>query len=70
RIVLLCFIVAAPVAWYIASHWLGQFVNRITLPWWMFLVVLAIIMSITIAIVSVRSWTAANANPSEELNQE
>ncbi|MBO5846532.1 MAG: ABC transporter permease, partial [Bacteroidales bacterium] len=70
RIVLLCFIVAAPVAWYIASHWLGQFVNRITLPWWMFLVVLAIIMSITIAIVSVRSWAAANANPSEELNQE
>ena len=66
-IVVMCFVVAAPVAYYITSRWLEQFVNRITMPLWVYPVVLLLIMTITVLIVSLRSWKAANENPVEVL---
>ena len=66
-IVGICFVVAAPIAWYITSRWLEQFANRITMPLWVYLVVLLLIMTITVLIVSLRSWKAANENPVEVL---
>lgn len=66
-IVGICFVVAAPIAWYITSRWLEQFVNRITMPLWVYPVVLLLIMTITVLIVSLRSWKAANENPVEVL---
>ena len=66
-IVGICFVVAAPVAYYITSRWLEQFVNRITMPLWVYPVVLLLIMTITVLIVSLRSWKAANENPVEVL---
>jgi putative ABC transport system permease protein len=66
-IVVMCFVVAAPVAYYITSRWLEQFVNRITMPLWIYPVVLLLIMTITVLIVSLRSWKAANENPVEVL---
>jgi putative ABC transport system permease protein len=66
-IVGICFVVAAPIAWYITSRWLEQFVNRIIMPLWIYPVVLLLIMTITVLIVSLRSWKAANENPVEVL---
>ena len=66
-IVGICFVVAAPVAYYITSRWLEQFVNRITMPLWVYPVVLLLIMTITVLIVALRSWKAANENPVEVL---
>ena len=64
-IMLCCFVVAAPVAWYICDRWLQQFANRIAMPWWLFALVLLIIMVVTLSLVTLRSWKASHENPSE-----
>lgn len=64
-IMLCCFVVAAPVAWYICDRWLQQFANRIAMPWWLFALVLLIIMVVTLSLVTLRSWKASHENPAE-----
>ena len=65
KLVLVGFLVAAPVAWIIVSRWLEQFANRITVPWWVFIVSLMAVLALTVTLVSLRSWKAASENPSE-----
>jgi putative ABC transport system permease protein len=60
-----CFVVAAPVAWYITSRWLESFANRIDSPWWIYLVALAVVLAVTVALVTLRSWKAATENPAD-----
>ena len=64
-IMLCCFVVAAPVAWYICDRWLQQFANRIAMPWWLFALVLLIIMVATLSLVTLRSWKASHENPAD-----
>ena len=64
-IIVLCFVVAAPVAWLIADNWLQQFVNRIELTIWLPLAVLVAVAVVTAALVSVRSLKAATENPAD-----
>ncbi len=60
-----CFVVAAPVAWYITSRWLEQFANRIAQPWWLYLAALVIVLAVTVGLVTLRSWRAATENPAD-----
>ena len=69
-IVAVCFCIATPIAWLMTSRWLQQFAHRIPVPFWIFPVVLAIILAITITIVSMRSLRAARTNPAEALKKE
>ena len=64
-IVLGCFVVAAPVAWYITSRWLEQFANRIASPWWIYVAALVVVLAVTVALVTLRSWKAATENPAD-----
>ena len=64
-IVLGCFVVAAPVAWYITSRWLEQFANRIAQPWWLYIAALLIVLAVTVGLVTLRSWKAATENPAD-----
>ena len=64
-IIVLCFMIAAPVAWLIADNWLQQFVNRIELAIWLPLSVLVAVAVVTAALVSVRSLKAATENPAD-----
>ena len=64
-IVLGCFVVAAPVAWYITSRWLEQFANRIASPWWIYVVALAVVLAVTVGLATLRSWKAATENPAD-----
>ena len=60
-----CFVVAAPVAWYITSRWLEQFANRIAQPWWLYIAALLIVLAVTVGLVTLRSWKAATENPAD-----
>ena len=60
-----CFVVAAPVAWYITSRWLEQFANRIAQPWWLYIVAFAVVLVVTVGLVTLRSWKAATENPAD-----
>ena len=62
-LVLVSFVLAAPVAWMIVMRWLEQFANRIAMPWWIFIAALVVVLAITVALVTLRSWRAASENP-------
>ena len=64
-IVLGCFVVAAPVAWYITSRWLESFANRIASPWWIYVAALVVVLAVTVGLVTLRSWKAATENPAD-----
>ena len=60
----LCFVIAAPVARYAAERWLSQFASRIGMPYWIFFAAGALVIGLTAGLVTLRSWRAANENPS------
>src|SRR5699024_7304359 len=66
----LAFLVAVPIAWYVMSKWLDNFVHRITLQWWMFALAGLLGITITIAVISFQSIKAAMANPVDALRDE
>ncbi len=69
-IVAVCFVVAAPVAWYVVARWMERFVNRTDISWLIYLGALLLVLAITLALVTLRSWRAANENPSRVLGGE
>jgi putative ABC transport system permease protein len=67
RIVCICFVLAAPVAWYAVTRWLENFAYKTPLYWWVFVAAFAIVTVITLATVTFQNWRAANVNPVESL---
>lgn len=70
RIVLVCFVIATPVAWYGVKRWLDSFAYRTPVYWWVFMLALLILLTITFMTVSFQSWKAANANPVDSIKSE
>ena len=69
-IVAVCFCIAAPFAWMMTGRWLEQFAHRIPVPLWVFPAVLALLLAITVTVVTMRSLRTARLNPSEALKKE
>ena len=67
-IVLVCFIIACPIAVLVTSRWLQNFTDRITLYPWVFILVLLIMSVATSLIVTGVFYRRATANPQEGLN--
>ncbi|HEV8082620.1 MAG TPA: FtsX-like permease family protein, partial [Chitinophagaceae bacterium] len=66
----IAFVIATPVAWYFMNKWLQNFVFKIQLSWWIFII--GGIASIIIALLSVsfQAIKAAIANPVRSLRTE
>jgi putative ABC transport system permease protein len=69
-LILIAFIIAAPVSWYMMNGWLHHFTYRITVS--PFIFIAAALISITIAWVTVgyKSFRAALTNPVNSLRSE
>ena len=67
-IVLVCFIIACPIAVLVTSRWLQNFTDRITLSPWVFILALAVMAAATSLIVTGVFYRRATANPQEGLN--
>ncbi|MFZ1801204.1 MAG: ABC transporter permease [Chitinophagaceae bacterium] len=69
-LVIIGFLIAVPVSWFMMNHWLDNFVYRTNFSPWIF--VLAIVISIVIAWLAVgyKSIKAAIANPVKSLRSE
>ncbi|MDR1502255.1 MAG: ABC transporter permease [Prevotella sp.] len=70
KILVVCFILATPLSYYIINRWLENFAYRTPIHWWVFLTSGAIISLIVIATVSWQSWKTANMNPVDSLKNE
>jgi putative ABC transport system permease protein len=68
--VLIAFIIAAPVSWYVMNLWLENFAYRTGLSWWIFALAGLIAMAIALLTVSWQSLRAATRNPVEALRYE
>ena len=64
------FVIAAPVAYWLMTAWRKGFAYQAPVPVWIFLVALIVVAAITLAVVTLQSWRAANANPVESLKTE
>lgn len=70
KLVILALLIATPVAWYFMSSWLEDFVYRIDIPWWAFMLAGAGAIGIAFLTVSYQSIRAALANPVKSLKSE
>ena len=70
KLVVVAFLLASPIAWYVMNRWLEDFAYRIDIRWWVFLVAGAVAVLITLLTVSLQSLKAALANPVESLKVE
>jgi len=69
-LVLIAFVIAAPVAWYFLDKWLNEFAYRINMSWWLFVLAAAIVLLIALLTVAVQAIKAAVANPVKSLRTE
>jgi ABC-type antimicrobial peptide transport system permease subunit len=69
-LITIAFVIASPVAWYFMDKWLQDYVYRINISWWIFIV--GGISSIIIALITVsfQAIKAALANPVKSLKTE
>jgi putative ABC transport system permease protein len=67
KLVLLAFLLAAPVAWFAMNKWLEDFAYRISISWGVFLLAAFLALTITIITISFRAIRAATANPAATL---
>ena len=63
RILAVCFVLAAPAAYYAVNKWLENFAYKTPVYWWVFALSFALIFFITILTVTFQNWRTANENP-------
>ena len=70
RLVLVAFLIAAPIAGWAMSRWLNEFAYRISLQWWIFALAGTIAGAIALLTVGYQALKAAVANPVEALKSQ
>ena len=70
KLILLAFLIAAPIGWYAARQWLDTFVYRMDLSIWLFGLVGLSVSGIALLTVSFQSVKAALMNPVKSLRSE
>ena len=68
--VLIAFVFATPVVWYIMNEWLSEYSYRISLSPWIFAAAGLFCFLIALVTVFFQSWIAANINPAEKIKTE
>ncbi len=70
QLVLLAFVIAAPVAWFMMTEWLQDFEYRISLTWWIFAFSGLLAVIIATLTVSYQSLKTALINPVDSIRME
>ena len=70
KLVLLSFIVAAPVAWWAMYTWLKNYSYRVSIQWWVFAMAAVLSMGIAVLTVSYQAIRAGFSNPAKSLRSE
>jgi ABC-type antimicrobial peptide transport system permease subunit len=70
RLVIIAFLIAAPIAWWAMYKWLQSYPYRVSIQWWVFVLAGVLSMGIAVATVSWQAIRAAVANPARSLRSE
>ncbi len=70
RLIVIAFVIAAPIAWYIMHTWLEGFAYRTQISWWVFAVTIVGALGIACIAVGYQTIRAAVANPVKSLKAE
>ena len=70
KLVLIAFLIAVPLSWYITNLWLEDFAYRIPIKWWVFGLAGIVAIIVTVLTVSIQSIKAAISNPIKSLRTE
>ena len=70
QIVGACFLLSVPVAYYIIHEWQKSFVYKAPIGWWVYVSALALVLLITLSLVTSRSLKAAHENPADVVKGE
>lgn len=70
KLVLVAFLIAAPLAYWLMNKWLAGYSYRISIQWWVFALAGALSVFIALATVSFQAIKAAIANPVKALRSE
>ncbi len=68
--VLISFLIALPLGWWVMSHWLQQYAYKVTLNWEMFALATVLTLGIALIPVAMESTQAARRNPVKSLRAE
>lgn len=69
-LVVLAFLIAAPVAWWAAYKWLQNYAYKTNMSWWVFALSGLLMVTLAIVTLSIRTVRAAMANPVKALRSE
>ncbi len=69
-LILIAFIIAAPMAWFGMNKWLENFAYRTEISWWIFMLGISIMIIIALFTLCFKTIKAAMANPVESLRTE
>lgn len=68
--ILICFAVAAPIAWLFGNQTLKYFAERASINWWIFPISLLVVGGIMLGTVVLQGWLAARKNPAATIKTE
>jgi len=68
--VLIAFVVAVPVTWFVMNKWLQDFAYRINIQVWVFVLAGALAIIIALLTIGLQALKAAVANPVKSLRTE
>ena len=68
--VVVSFIIASPIAWYVMHKWLQNFAYKTEFSWWIFVLAGLIAFVIALMTVNLQSWYTATRNPVVALRNE
>ena len=64
------FVIAAPIGYYISEQWLQNFAEHTPIYWWLFPVAFFVVSIVVLFTVIVQSWRVATMNPVESIKTE
>ena len=70
KLVIIAFVIASPVAWFMLNNYLDRYPMRVEISWWIFPLTGVIALLFALAIVSNQALRAAKTNPARSLRSE
>ena len=70
QLVIIAFVIATPIAWWLMNSWLQDFAYKIQIRWWVFAIAGAAAIVIALITISFQAIKAAIANPVKSLRTE